>query len=153
MTEAAGTAAAVCVDACVAAKWFLRDEQDDLAALALLERSALGQLELLVPDLFFHEMGSVFLRALRRGRLTESLVLQHLTALEELQLNVEPVRGEMDAALYLGRQLGVSYYDAAYLALAESRGVPLVTSDQKLIEASSGHLDWVLTPAAALERI
>jgi len=126
-----------------------RDERADRPALDLLERYATGELRLHVPDLFLYEMGSLFLVAVRRGRLTEKVALQHIEELERLHLETISLRGEMDSALSFSRRLGVSFYDAAYLAAAESRGAPIVTCDQRLIQAASGYVDWVLTPAEA----
>lgn len=41
-------------------------------------------------------------------------------------------------ALHLSVDLRISAYDAQYVALAESLGVPCVTEDSKLIKASGG---------------
>lgn len=144
---------AVCVDASVGAKWFLRDEQDNRAALELFERGALGEFDLVVPDLFFAEIGNVLLTSLRRGRLSESLVLDHLAELARLHLESVTVRDELDSTLSFARRFGLAFYDASYLAVAESRGALLVTCDEKILAVASRELDWVLTPDRAIARI
>ena len=139
---------AACVDASVGAKWFLRDEPDGDTALILLDRFTNGEIDLCVPALFFYEMGSVFLTAVRRGRLTREAALDGAADLEGLHLDTVALTGELDAVLAFGLRLGLSLYDAAYVAAAESRGVPLLTYDRRLLEVASHHLDWVFTPEA-----
>lgn len=140
--------AAVCVDASVGAKWFLPDESDGPAARALLEGYVLGKLNIVVPDLFFYEVGNLLSVAVRRGRLPERVALQSLEELERLHLETISPRGEMDSALAFSQRLGLSFYDAAYLAAAERRGLPLVTCDEKLRRAVAPVLSWVVSPAA-----
>ena len=142
---------AVCIDASVGAKWFLKDEDDSQAALALLERYVQGNLHILVPDLFFYEIGNLLSLAVRRQRLPEKTALQSLEELERLHLEPISLRGETDSALSFSQRLNISFYDAAYLAAAESRGVPLVTSDKKLLKAAATEFGWVLTLEAAVE--
>lgn len=139
---------AACVDASVGAKWFLRDEPDSDTALVLFDRFTNGEIDLCVPTLFFCEMGSVLLTAVRRGRLTREAALGNVADLQGLHLDTVPLTGELEAAMVYGLRLGLSLYDAVYLAAAESRGVPLLTYDRRLLEAASPNLDWVLAPEA-----
>lgn len=70
-----------------------------------------------------------------------------VTALDELErLNLTGVTpaGEPVSALMYSQRLGISVYDAAYLATAEARQAMLVTYDKRLLEAAEGKLDWVV---------
>jgi hypothetical protein len=58
------------VDCSVAAKWELPVEEYTNEALELYRDWEVEAIEVLSPDLFPSEMGSVFLRAVRRGRVT-----------------------------------------------------------------------------------
>ncbi len=146
-----GPSPAICVDASVGAKWFLRDEKDGPAAVALLEHFVQGKLDIVVPELFFYEIGNLLSLAVRRMRLPEKVAFQSLEELERLHLEAVSLRGELDSALAFSRRLGLSFYDAAYLATAERRGLPLVTCDERLRQAASADLDWVLSPVAAMD--
>jgi predicted nucleic acid-binding protein len=141
-------ATAICVDASVGAKWFLTDENDGPAAMALLEGYVLGKLDIIVPDLFFYEVGNLLSVAVRRRRLSEKTALQSLEELERLHLETVSIKGEMDSALAFSRRLNLSFYDAAYLATAERRDLPLVTCDERLLRAVSSELKWVVSPTA-----
>ncbi len=144
---------AICADASVGGKWFLPDEEDACEAVVLLEEFVLGRLRIVVPDLFFYELGNVLSVALRRRRTTEAAAVRGLDVLGRLHLGRISLEGEMDSALAFSRWYGVSFYDAVYLAAAESRGVPLVTCDRRLLKAVSPHLDWVLTPKGVLKHV
>ncbi|KQV11274.1 twitching motility protein PilT [Rhizobium sp. Root1203] len=120
------------VDASVAAAWLLPDDDNQEAerALSLLESE-----DALVPDLFWHEMRNILLRAERRHRIASADVLACLMRLESL-----PLRTNFDddhpTVIRLARKHQFSAYDAAYLALALIQAVPLATADAKLKRAA-----------------
>jgi len=142
-----------CVDASVGAKWFLTDEADGGHARLLLNLFVTGDLDFVVPELFFYELGNILIKAARSGRLPEKDQLACLEQVNGLHLKTVGARGTVSAALFYSRLLGVSFYDATYLAVAESLSIPLVTCDSRLLRAASARVDWVMTPAAAAESV
>lgn len=135
---------AYCVDASVGVKWFLRGEAKAAGACRLLEAFVMGRLDLVVPELFFYEMASALSVAVSRLRVAEAVGLAALEELDRLSLSSVALHGLMGSVLIYSQRLGVSPYDAAYLATAERRQVPLVTCDARLLKAAAGAIDWVL---------
>ncbi|WP_426231806.1 type II toxin-antitoxin system VapC family toxin [Pararhizobium sp. DWP3-4] len=121
------------VDASVAAVWFLPDEDSDVADAvmgALLRKTACA------PDLLRHEVRSVLLMAERRKRISSDLVLASLIRLHHLPIVIAD-SGDDALVIGLARAHQLSAYDAAYLALAITEGLPLATLDKKLRQAAA----------------
>src|SRR5882762_4960877 len=100
------------VDAGVAVKWFVSEAFSDEAS-AWLE----GEPDLFVPELFFAEVPNVLWKKVIRRQMTED--------------DARMAEAALDLALSLTR----SAYDCCYLAVARAYEAPLVTADQKLLEA------------------
>lgn len=124
------------LDVSVAARWFLLDERDDGAA-ALLARVA--QDGAYVPAPFRWEIQSVLLGAARASRIDHDDVDAALEALRDLPIIVESPGDRVfsGSEMQLARHYGLTPYDAAYLALAAGRRVPLATLDGALLHAAS----------------
>ena len=85
------------------------------------------------PELVDLEVASVFRRLCRAAQLDPQRAAQALTDLDVLRLDRVPHRPLVRRCWELRHN--VSVYDAAYIALAELMNVPLVTADQRLIDA------------------
>lgn len=122
------------VDASVALAWCFTDESSASADRAL---DRLDVEEALAPAIWPLEVANALRTAERRGRL-DLADLSHVRALL-LSLPVEIESVPLDDALGdvtdVARQLDLTAYDAAYLALAARRGVALATVDVRLREA------------------
>lgn len=125
------------VDASTIAKWVLDDEDQRKGALALLDDSLrAARLELVAPALAWYELTALLTRAERQRRATPDQVNAAIAYLIELGITMhdaDPV-----PALAAARMLGISGYDAAYVALAADLGVDLWTADRRLVNASAG---------------
>ncbi len=131
------------VDASVALKWVLRDEEATLQADALLNDLLAGRVSLFAPSLFDYEITNALKVTVAKGRMTES---KAQTALADFRLysiermDFPPVQ---DAAFKFALQYNRSAYDSAYVALAQSLGGWLFTGDKRLFNAIGEAIDWV----------
>ena len=123
------------MDNSVVMAWCFENESSPHAdkVLALLEKD-----QALVPGIWPLEVVNVLLVAERKRRLSKADATRFLDLLHSLPIHVEvetDVR-VMDKILALGRESGLSSYDASYLDLAIRRGLPLATLDMKLQKAA-----------------
>jgi len=91
-----------------------------------------------VPALWWYEMANALIGAERRKRLTENDRMRLIELYRMLPVQTDTV---LDAdAMYRFQTLAMEYelsaYDAAYLELAQRRGLGLATLDQRLHSAA-----------------
>lgn len=131
-------------DASVLLKWVLAspDEEDRSPALALKTAWLDEAIEIVVPTLWVFEVGNVL--GLKQPATGAAL----LQALIDLDLPEQPASSYIDGIFKVMRAHSVTFYDAAYHALAISRGGTMLTADRKYCRkcSGSGHLapiaDW-----------
>lgn len=131
------------VDSSVVIKWFV-DEED--APLSLGLRS----LPLVAPDLILSECANVFWKKVRKGEYAAAEATQAMRVLERSSLTLDPTRGIAVRALELAHALEHPAYDCFYLALAERRGLPVITADGKFEKALARKPQLVSVPIIML---
>jgi predicted nucleic acid-binding protein len=125
----------IVVDASVTLAWCFADEVSSAADAALDRLADEGAV---VPAIWPFEVANGLRTAQRRGRLDLSDVARLRSLLLALPIEVEGI----DLATALGEvsevagSLDLTAYDAAYLALAARRGVPLAATDERLRRAA-----------------
>ena len=122
------------VDASVAFKWLIPDaaEEDVSAAKALLVDHMEGRVAIAVPALLYYEVANILLFGRSKPPVDEAA--EALRDLYSIPLAVAvPAPETADAALRLASDHGLSYYDASYVALAETLDCTLITADQRLV--------------------
>jgi len=133
---------AAVVDASVAAKWFLA-EQDSADALALLNSGR----QLLGPHLLAVEVNAAITRRHRVGLLSDKLAVEALADAAAV-LDTASVRLERDAMLLpRGTEIALAIrhplQDCLYIACAERNGAELITTDPKLIARAYAQFPFV----------
>lgn len=127
----------VVCDASVALKWFRAEGESEVEpSRNLLDGHAGGLVTLLVLDLTPYEIGNALLCGrLRVGPGQAAAVLE---ALEDICDQVAPEVQELGEAARLADAHQLTLYDAAYAAVARSRGAELATTDEALLRAGLG---------------
>jgi predicted nucleic acid-binding protein len=129
------------LDASVVLKWLgSAGERGFAEARRLQEKHERGTLWVVIPGLVLLEVLNV---AGRRWKWPGDALRELVAALEQLELDVaEPALASV--AAWVDR--GLTAYDAVYVALAEERGIPLVTDDRTILEIA-GEVARPLVPA------
>jgi predicted nucleic acid-binding protein len=134
------------LDCSVTAVWLFEDETSPYAE-AILDELAFGR-EALAPFVWPLEVSNVLLVGERRGRIAETQSAAFWETLKALPISVDE-RAPMtssDAILALGREHGLSSYDAAYLELAVRNSIPIATLDERLANAAQASGTGVWQP-------
>lgn len=121
------------IDTSVAIKWYL-PEVYQAEAQRFLDPSY----DRYAPEFIHAELGSVLLKKVRRGEITADegrRYLNQLAAAPLLTLEALPLR---PASFEFAFQIGSSFYDGLFLALAMQLGGRFVTADDKLYRKVHG---------------
>lgn len=123
------------VDASVALKWHLRDEQYLTQADVVLSAFASGEVELLAPSFIRYEVANAFLIASKIGRISFEIAREQLR--DFLSLSIHQAGDDnalVSSAMELASRLDITVYDALYMELAKQVGGGFVTADRKLYD-------------------
>lgn len=130
----------VVADASVLAKWFLPDEMLREQAMQLLSRYTLGELRLIVPDLFWPEFGNILWKAVRQGRCSQQSANTAVSSIRERDLPTISSRDLIADAFAIASKFNRTVYDGLYVALAMAFNTQLVTADERLANALAAYL-------------
>lgn len=125
------------LDASVAAKWFLPSDQEHFKAEAIgvLQKYAEDQLRLVVPDLFWPEVGNILWKASRLGRISKLLAAQAMDMLINQGLPTYPSLPVLGDAFTIATNFDRTVYDSTYLALSIQTNSEFLTADERLANA------------------
>ena len=126
----------IIIDASVALKLFLADEEDGEKALVLLDKYVSNQLDILAPSLLESEVVNGLIIAMRRGRVDENDTYKALEGFVDLKIDLRPITSLYPKVLQNSIHYNLSAYDACYLALAESEETHLITADRKFFTSA-----------------
>jgi predicted nucleic acid-binding protein len=122
------------LDASVAIKWVLPEIQEPFSVHAkeVMEQAMSGDLGLVVPDIFWAELGNVIWKAVRKGRIDREGAAKAMEALMSIDVQEMATRSLMPIALETAINSKIAVYDACYVELANRLDIALVTADQSL---------------------
>jgi predicted nucleic acid-binding protein len=131
------------VDASVAVKWCLPVQEEAVLATEaenLLESYRNGQIEFVVPGLFWLEIASALWKAVRRQRIDRATAERGYQLVTDLAIPTLPSFTYVPKALDLAIQYDRTVYDSIYVALALQLRTALVTADERLANALAAYL-------------
>lgn len=120
------------LDASVIIKWWRSEEEQHLQeARALRQAFETGELSVVIPPLLFLEVINAFGR---RWDWSQAALVELVDSLQWARFDVaEPQLRTV--AFWTAQDLTAC--DASYVALADSRGIPLITDDVAILSAAS----------------
>src|SRR3989442_2752259 len=126
------------LDSSLAVAWGLPDETSARADRLLARAS--GKSAFWVPALWWYEIANALTMARRRHRLVEADRSRLLELYRVLPIQTDSVLGleTVRTLQVLAHEYGLSAYDAAYLELAQRRGLGLATLDPPPAPAAGG---------------
>lgn len=121
------------IDTSVIIKWFLKEE-DSEKALTYLQSYKEGLSSIVIPQLLFYELGNAFISR----KVTSNHADKAIEALKRLNLEVVNIEFLFFKKIFRNAQrLSLTFYDSAYVALAQERGCSFITADKKLYQKVS----------------
>jgi predicted nucleic acid-binding protein len=130
------------LDASVAAKWMLPAKAELLRpeAYRLLDAYGAGNINLVVPDIFWAECGNIVWKAVRQQRFGRDEA--EIAILSMMNRSIPTVSSAtlLPKAVSIAFDFGRSVYDCLYVALAVRSRIQLITADERLANALAAHL-------------
>jgi predicted nucleic acid-binding protein len=125
------------LDASVAAKWMLPAQGELLRteAFRLLDAYGAGEVNLVVPDIFWAECGNIVWKAVWQKRLDQATAQLELHSLMRRDIPTISSLHLLQEAVTIAFDFGRSVYDCLYVALAAQAKKQLITADERLANA------------------
>lgn len=119
------------VDASVAVQWFAREPGSEASA-ALVE----GNQPLVAPDIMPLEVANALWKKVRHGDVPAGDLQPAVTRILASDITLVPTLTLLERAVRLAVEINHPVYDCVYLVLAEERGAPLASIDERLRAAA-----------------
>jgi predicted nucleic acid-binding protein len=130
------------LDASVAVKWVVPSAKETLGAesLRLLERYVAGEIDFVVPDIFWAEIGNVLWKGVRQRRWSRTLAEGAASGMKDRNFLTISTQILLPAALKIALLYDRSVYDALYVAAAIQFKIEMITADERLANALAASL-------------
>ncbi len=134
----------IVVDASFAAAWCFKDEATPDTQQVFEHIQLYG---MVVPSLWYLEMGNLLRTAERRERISKEDTAKHLSLFGLLVVKTDATTPAIvwGSILDLARQFSLTTYDATYLELATRLKLPLASRDKLLIATAKKNGNEIIT--------
>jgi predicted nucleic acid-binding protein len=122
----------IVIDASITASWHFERERSERTDVIL---DSLGEDSARVPAIWWFEIRNAILLGERGRRATQEQTSAFLARLARLPISIAAIPDEA-RLMDLSRRHRLTFYDAAYLELAQREGIPLATLDKELVTAA-----------------
>jgi predicted nucleic acid-binding protein len=125
------------LDASVAIKWAMPLAREPLTdeALRLLRRYVGGDVDFIVPDVFWPEIGNVLWKGVRQRRWLQDEAESIAADMQARDFTTVPSLVLLPEALRIAFAHNRAVYDCMYVALAVQIKTDLITADERLANA------------------
>jgi predicted nucleic acid-binding protein len=129
------------LDASVAAKWMLPAKAEMLRSEAyrLLDAYGAGDVNLVVPDIFWAECGNIVWKAVRQQRFGRNEAEIAMLSMMSRRIPTVSSATLLPKAVSIAFDYGRSVYDCLYVALAVKTKSQLITADERLANALAAY--------------
>lgn len=130
------------LDASVAVKWVIPSANEALSAqsLRILQRYVAGEIDFVVPDIFWAEIGNVLWKGARQQRWSRTLAEGAASGMKDRNFLTISTQILLPAALKIALLYDRSVYDAMYVAAAIQFKIEMITADERLANALAASL-------------
>ena len=131
------------LDASVAAKWAFPSAGETLVdhAVRLLHAYTRGEVRLIVPDIFWAELGNIAWKGVRLGRWPRASAEKAVSAMLTRKFPTVSSTELLPQAFAIAVSFDRSVYDGLYVALTIAAKAPLCTADERLANALAAHFE------------
>jgi predicted nucleic acid-binding protein len=125
------------LDASVAIKWAMPSAREPFtdAAMRLLKRYVGGEVDFIVPDVFWAEVGNVLWKGARQRRWSQDEAESVAADMQARDFTTVPSLILLPEALRIAFAHDRAVYDCLYAALAVQSKCDLITADERLANA------------------
>ncbi len=133
----------VVIDASVALKWYLDNENLGTKAINILTHYISDEINLIAPSLIEYEVMNGLKIAQKRGRIDKKSLQSGIEGFFNLEITLYNASHFSNKVLDIVNTHDISSYDACYLALAENKKSPFVTADKVLYNKVRKKLKYI----------
>ena len=123
------------IDSSISLKWWLDDEEFVEEARQLLGKIIDGEIELVLPELWYYEVANGITTAVRRNRISEDEGKLFIEELQSIPVRLYQIAPNINRIYEDAVKYKYAIYDIAYLAVAELENIQFITGDEKLVNA------------------